>query len=232
MRIALLLSGQLRSFPETWPTFQRHVIDKLPTAYVDVFAHAPSEPESRSLFDYGFRQILIEEPPLIPDQQYRRIAQMPGKPWYPVSFVAQAHLRRLWALASVGRMLDTAEQLQGWVYDWVIRSRYDLAFTSDIENLSELDPNAIYLPRFSNWWGYNDRFAFGSSALIKRYCESWMTKDAAIAEQGRMHSESHLKWHLDQLGCPIRRTSILFDTVRHGESDPPKFDRSLGDICD
>ncbi len=232
MRVALLLSGQVRSFADNWPSFQRHILDKLPTSYVDVFCHAPDEPESRILLDYDFRQVLIEKMPVIPDQQYRAVADMPGKAWYPPSFVAQAHLRRLWALVQVGAMLAHAEVLQGWQYDWVIRSRYDIEFTSDIEDLSQLDPQAIYVPKFASWGGLNDRFAFGCSNAMHLYCNAWHTKDEALKEQGRMHSESHCKWHLEDRPYPIARTSILFDTVRHGHREPPKFDPYWGDICD
>ncbi len=233
MRVALLLSGQVRSFADNWPSFQRHILDKLPTSYVDVFCHAPDEPESRILLDYDFRQVLIEKMPLIPDQQYRRVADMPGKPWYPPAFVAQAHLRRLCALRAVGRMMASTEMVQGWKYDWAIRARYDIEFTSDLEDISTFDPAFIYVPKFASWGGINDRFAVGTSEAIWHYCDAWSTKDDALREQGRMHSESHCHWHLKNTGhWGIARTSILFDTVRHGHREPPKFDPYWGDVCD
>lgn len=229
MKIALMLSGQVRTFLQNWPTFERHVIRDYD---VDVFCYAPNELSSRVLLDYGFRSVLIDDPPWIDDADYQAVADMPPKAWYGHEFVAQAHLRRLWGLYQVSQQRRMIEQLQGWQYDLCVRTRYDLYFTSDLEPFEEFDPAAIAIPKHDNWEGYNDRFAVGGPEVIDAYCRNFFTVDACIEANGKLHSEPNLKHHLDSLGIPIARTNVLFNTVRHGEIWRPNFHTHLGDICD
>lgn len=226
MKVAVLLSGQVRTFEEFFPTLEQFIFrDYNP----DVFCYAPQEPESLRLSRYQFCFVGIDDVPWISDRQYQGKATMPTKSWYGAEFVAQAHLRRLWGLYQVCQFKKMREQMLGVKYDWVIRARYDLEYLSFIESLEELNSDRIYIPRHDNWGGYCDRFAFGSSELMDIYCDSWLTAEENFKEVGYMHSEPHLKWHLDRAGVEVRRTQVNFNTVRHGECWKPCYHTHLGD---
>ncbi len=228
MKIALMLSGQFRSFEQNWPFFRKHVIRDYD---VDVFAHLPNEPDSFKIFEYGFNRVAIEAVPTFDETPYLQCTTMPRKTWYDDGFIIQAHLRRLWHLYQVSLLRQSHEQAFGVQYDLVVRCRLDLDFTTPLEPFEEFDPTAIYIPCHDNWDGYNDRLAIGSPDLIDAYCRNLFTVPQCVAAQGKLHSEPNLKWHLDEIvKAPIRRTKVLFNTVRHGEVWRPVFHPHLGDI--
>jgi len=87
------------------------------------------------------------------------------------------------------------------------------------------------VPTFSNYWGYQDRFAFGGSAAMDVYHDKLRLLDEFVAGGGIFHPETILKWVLDRAGTPVQRTGVVFDTVRkNGERLRPVWHETYGDV--
>jgi hypothetical protein len=116
----------------------------------------------------------------------------------------QFMLRQLWGLR------------QSWKYfggiaeraDVVVRLRADLLFRVPPESPTP----AFHVPSFSNWFGLNDQFAYGSPDIMRRYFTRLDRLDEYIDQGGTFHPESFLAWAMESV--PVHRTRAVFDLLR------------------
>jgi hypothetical protein len=144
--------------------------------------------------------------------------------------------RVLWeqyqGVASVGALVRAHEWLRGSRYQWIVRCRFDLSVRTPMEDLSTLAADAIYFPGCDNWYGHNDRFAFGPSVLMEHY----FTFPRAIARyliepaRDKVASEIFLGQHLAVEGVPCKTTRAVLVTNRGGGVfDQPVYHPLQGD---
>lgn len=205
MTTAVLVSGNMRTLDVCYPTIERHILKRLLGGF-DCYSSTALD-EDYLKVDL-FRGVLgmTEPQPMMDEKNYQ---QRIGLGCYGVQVV----LRQLWALRRSWQVMLMAGVPSA---QWIIRLRPDCWFHNDIEDLNECDPACIYVPTFHNFYGLNDRFAFGGYDAMKVYCNRLDTMDDYIASGGIFHPESHLKWTLARAGIEVRRTQILFDLVRRG----------------
>lgn len=221
MTTAVLVSGQMRTLDVCYPTIERHVLDCVSGA--EIYSATADDEDAHKV--ELFRGVLgVTEPqPQMEEKDYNRSI---GLGCYGVQVV----LRQLWAMKRAWKIMEG----DGFKPDWVIRLRPDCWFHNDIEDFDKCDPNAIYVPTFHNFFGLNDRFAFGGYEVMKVYMNRLDNMDEYIAAGGVFHPESHLKWTLwNKHRIGVGRTQILFDLVRKtGQHIKPQWnhDCDYGDV--
>lgn len=206
MKTAVLISGQMRSADVCIASIQKHVLSRIGDH--DIIAHIADDEDAWKLELFEPARAVVEKQPELDEKNY---IHRTGRGVIGVQQV----LRMFWSMEQSNKLKKQMEAERGAKYDWVIRLRPDTQFFSDIEDLATLDANALYVPTFCNYWGYQDRFAFGSSPWMDAYHDkTGDLLDTYIAEGGIYHPESYLKWAVDRAGAPVKRTEILFDTLR------------------
>ena len=133
------------------------------------------------------------------------------------SATSQQVLRLMTYLKEVEAMKAQYEEEQGFKYDWVFRCRCDTFLGGQLEDLSKLDNGFIYVPTTDHWGGVNDRFAFGSSDLMKFYHNRIDLFEDYFNHGGVIHDESYLRSFLELKNLQIKPTTAHVQIVR-GES--------------
>lgn len=97
-------------------------------------------------------------------------------------------------------------------YDFVIRCRMDIFFTTDIPTKDQLRPHVMYIPNFHHYGGVNDRFCIASPDLIDNYCDiiDVYRKHPTLCT----HAETFLRVCLEMKNTPICFTETKFDRIR------------------
>ena len=218
MKTAILISGQFRSGAHCFPSIKKHVLDKLGDH--DVIAHLARDEDASGIAQYQPRIMAIVDQPVLDEKNY---VHRSGRQVFGI----QQCLRMWWSMRESHKLMLESNQK----YDWVVRLRPDLQFFKDMEPLAELDPNEVYVPTFHNWWGYNDRFAIMGAKWAATYHSLFDQLDSYIAQGGIFHPETFLKWVLDEAGVHVKRTGVVFDTIRNnGLRVPAAWHASIGDI--
>ena len=155
MRVALLLTGQLRGFHhaiKTWGWFLPHV--------TDVYYHLlPPKPEETP----------VEK--LLPNAKGKYIEDLPGERhvWINPSGVGICVYPAQIVMGHQFYSLQEGFKLITGTYDWVIRCRPDSYFGNGVD-FTKLRNNRLYVPRRFSWGGINDRFGIGNQRDIGIYC--------------------------------------------------------------
>lgn len=222
MKTAVLVSGQMRSLDGCIASIQKHVLDRI--GDYDVIAHVADDEDTWKVELLEPVQCVVVRQPEFDEKNY---IHRSGRGVIGI----QPVLRMFWSMAESNRLKKEREAATGRRYDWVIRLRPDTQFYSDIEDLATCDPAAAYVPTFSNYYGYQDRFAFGGSVPMDAYHDKFGLLDTYVEEGGIFHPETMLKWALDRAGVPVHRTGIIFDTLRkNGLRKRPVWEAALGDV--
>jgi hypothetical protein len=222
MKTAILISGQMRTADVCNENAWKHVAKRVPFTGRETFIHAAADEDAHKLKLYGPKRAVVEEQPQLDEKNY---GQLIGLGCYGVQVV----LRQLWALQRVWQIMEG----DGYRPDWVIRLRPDCWFHNDMEDPMDCDQNCLYVPTFHNFFGLNDRFAFGSYEVMKVYMNRLDNMDEFVTARKLFHPETHLKWTMERAGIEVRRTNILFDLVRkNGQHVKPQWnhDCDYGDV--
>ncbi|HEY1763275.1 MAG TPA: hypothetical protein VGF85_00030 [Opitutaceae bacterium] len=223
MKTAVLVSGQMRTLEYCLPSIQKHVLSRIGS--YDVIAHIAEDEDAWTVEMLEPRKCAVVKQPNFDEKNF---VHRSGR---GVSGIQQV-LRMFWSMEESNRLRHEVEAETGVAYDWVVRLRPDTEFFSDIEDLAACDPAAVHIPTFCNYWGLNDRFAFGGGAAMDAYHMKCGLLDSYVEQGGIYHPESFLKWAVDRAGIAVRRTEVIFDSVRKNRSRiTPHWDASMGDIA-
>lgn len=115
----------------------------------------------------------------------------------------------------------------GGNHDWIVRCRPDIRFT-ELPEPESARSGQLMIPRFCNYWGYNDRFAMMRPEVAMRYFTRLDILDSYLHCGGVFHPETFLKWCMED--CRMVRTETVFHTLRKdGETDAPLYLPECGD---
>jgi hypothetical protein len=209
MTTAVLISGQMR----TADRCAAGIRQLYPGATFVV--HAVLDADSDKAFLFRPAVTVIE-----PQHEMRERREYSGRIGRGCHGV-QRVLKQLWGLLRTWYVFEAS----GIQADVIVRCRADLAFSKEPE---PLEGQGIRVPKFSSFWGLNDRFAYGDRAAMKAYFTRLTLLDEYIDGGGMFHPETFLAWAMQ--GFNVQRTQALFATVRQdGSLEHPYVDPQMGD---
>lgn len=226
MRVALCLSGHLRSYEDTYNFYRNYIIDPLKA---DVFIHTWDKIGLSPGIDVNLMHVktesvknkiescfnpvsMIIEPIIIgAGEKYRKFLVDPRCP--------NGVTNMFYKIYKADQLRQEFETSQNFKYDVVIRARPDLHFSSGI-NQNDLEfackNEVVFLPDFGHYDGLNDQFAFGSNQAMTNYANCFNSLDA-IADKP-FKPEPLLKKYLLLNNIPLK-FSVINYTIRRGNGE-------------
>jgi len=222
MKSCILLSGQLRNAKNSFESIKKNLID---TYDADVFIStwsnsnkiqksnlAGGSVDDDSTIDEIinlYNPITIEvdkyEDELV--EKFHRMIQ-PFKSKAPFETKPLSVFMMWYKIMKVNQLKSRYEQTNGFKYDTVIRSRFDLNIDSQIE-IIDAQPNELYIPKGWDWkMGYNDLFALGNSQSMDYYCDMFNNLLPMLDSGHILHPEYLMKVYLDLSGFKINRPKM------------------------
>jgi hypothetical protein len=234
VRTALCLSGQPRCIERCIDSLKRRMIDPLKC---DVFVHfwisswVPpflsiarynnnAHTWKRFCGDHALRMLNILKPVMFAVQpqvifdeaKYASQCTMANSRMQAVSFTNV--LSMYYSIREANNLKCQYEDINNFKYDCVIRCRPDLEFHEPIDENLLLDLSKIYIPRENGYGGYNDQFAFSSSANMDKYSECYDFIAVHFDKGGNFHPETILKKHLEDRNIIVKGTDSYFTLQR------------------
>jgi hypothetical protein len=209
MNVAVLVSGQMRT--------AEHCATGIRSIYPDVpfVVHAAADADADKAFLFRPAVTVIETQPEMPER--REYTWQSGRGNHGV----QRTLKQLWSFKRTWQAFEAS----GIEADVVVRCRADLLFVVEPEQATP----AFTVPAFANWWGLNDRFAWGSRDVMRRYFNRLDVLDEYIDQGGVFQSESFLEWAMRDV--PVKRTRAVTVSLRSdGTRDEPVWLAECGDV--
>lgn len=233
MKVAILLTGHMRTFARCLPTQAWHVFRHYPEAefFVSTVSDADSfkaqllrerYPNNRVEIDIVEQQpeLTIPVGPTDPNWQL-------GQPYthepYALSVPPQAVLRQLWQLNRAWEHFVGCVDPFG--YDLIIRMRPDSWFHSfEVPDAGRITASVASTPWWGRFGGINDRFAICGAAAADAYHSTFQMLSILLAEGCPLHPESLVKASLEQKGCRVdTRLRAEFSTLKHDSIRPPEI---------
>jgi hypothetical protein len=198
MRVALLLSGQFRNGKELIRNLYESIISKYQP---DIFISYNYDTNPDANLDilnelYNPTGIQFDKYPML-SAHSNNIAQETN----PNSVV-----RMLYGIDKVNKLKSEYELANGFKYDFVIRTRFDLEYLQPLQLRNFYD---ITIPiGWDHRGGYNDTFAYGSSESMDYYASLINHLQTYLNEGALLHPESLLRYHLDRGPYGVLRSSV------------------------
>jgi hypothetical protein len=210
MKTVVLISGQMRTADQCAAGIR--------SLYPDAtfVVHAVADEDAEKAFLFRPAVTVIEPQHEMPER--REYSWQMGRGCHGVQRV----LKQLWGLRRVWQVFEQS----GIEADCIVRCRSDLVFAVPPE-----PPAAgFWVPTFCNWWGLNDRYAFGDLPAMRRYFTRLDRLDEYIDAGGIFHPETFLGWAMQ--GVKMTRTRAVFSTLRaDGSLDRPVWVFDAGDVA-
>ena len=112
-----------------------------------------------------------------------------------------------WGIYHVNELKKKYEEENGFKYDVVIRTRFDVEILDEIE-LRNCN-NSMFIPMGGDHRdGFNDLLAYGDSHIMDYYCSNFNHLVDYIKDGELIHPERLLKRHLKDFNCTLIRTYI------------------------
>ncbi len=219
-RVALCLSGQVRTYRCCYPSLYENVIAPL---NADVFIHTWSKTDRSGdhTTDELALQDLYRPKRMIVEDHDAVSSHFAPPPEYGVWGSQTIDGKAMYYSIYVSNMLATAQGLtDGSPYDLVIRCRFDLRFTRPLAVPVELDHDLVYVPEVSSRH-VNDMLAYGSHAAMKNYATCFFYMDQHCATGAETFNEGILLHHVNKMGLTARPSCVGpdhgFELVRRCE---------------
>lgn len=204
----------MRSLEFCLASIQKNLLAHIPD--YDIFVHTALDEDTHKALWLNPKRILAEKDIVIPEDERWTI--------HPDIPSIRQGLLQLWSMKQVFLMIDDS-------YGAIVRIRPDMRVLDPMDDM-QFDQHSICIPKRDNYYGYNDRFAFGPTHLMQPYMTR-LDSFAEFANEHPVHTEIFLKWFLDKHGIPVSRMNTKFVTMRkNGGFLPPQQKEVYGDIMD
>lgn len=201
MKVALIISGYLRSFKVNLPLIKQKIIDKYDS--VDVYIHIT---KNEFKDDKYFNPIHEEENIKLIKNTLKPIAILEEDNLELTQDKKLNNVYNLWLKYYKLNQIKISNEIHKGVYDLVIKYRPDLNIVEDELNFDK-DLNKIYIPEESVIDASKlknptdphicDIFAYGSSKAMNRYFDVYNHLDQLISKYDTHVSESLLYYYLN-----------------------------------
>jgi hypothetical protein len=228
MKIALCLSGHMRSFERTYPTLYFYL---LKNHDVDIFIHTwdklgfscqfktdnmlndTSEKLDQIHNLYKPKSIIVESSSFVEELKRQGNEYAPHLANEPKHV---GHMAAMFYKIYAANAIRKKYQLEtGTEYDWVIRCRPDLLFSNEITLPLEKKPETIWLPQSScspGW--YNDQFAIGSSDDMDLYSSAFFDISEYFKSKNEFYPEKFMVWTLNKKNLKVDWCNAQFSIHR------------------
>ena len=149
-RVAICFSGEPRALSYTHENI-RNFLDSNFGNY-DIFGYIPFCTTSMQLEKY-FPEAIIK----MEMDQHIEDHQIPNANRFPPHSGKQAYLQQINGWKQSNQMRKDKELAKGFKYDYVIRCRMDVKYTTPMPTM-EVEEGRLYIPNFHHHGGINDRF--------------------------------------------------------------------------
>ena len=203
-RVAICFSGEPRALNHTHENI-RNFLDSNFGNY-DIFGYIPFCSTSMQLEEY-FPEAMVR----MEMDQYIADNQIPDRNRFPPHSGKQAYLQQINGWKQSNQMRKDKEDLQGFKYDYVVRCRMDVKYTTAMPQL-EVQSGILYIPNFHHHGGINDRFCLADGETINKYMDiiNLYYKNPSICT----HAETFLLNCLRQQNSSVEFVDLRFNRVR------------------
>lgn len=205
MKVALLLSGQMRNADEVFPKFKTNLLDRYD---IDVFIStwdSPNVYDSVKLFNPIAIDIENYEAGFA--DRFKNIVK--DDEWKLETNANLVSACSMWYKTM--RVHSLLEDRNRWFgeYDVVIKSRPDILIEEPIELIKPSD-STIYIPKGWDWSeGIGDLMAYGSNKAMKDYCTLFYDFKIVIRDMDKINPERILRAYLEDFdNLKIERPEI------------------------
>ena len=225
MRVAICLSGELRSIRRCLPAMRINLLDNFDD--YDIFYHTwnddPDLNELSQLVRTGHLKDLMIEPRITLDEKNYHLRKRS-------EVFIQGFLRQLYCLKQCNDLKKKYELDNAFTYDVVIRLRPDIlidSFEYDVNLFTNLS-SSVYIPDHDSWHGYNDRFYYSNSPNMDKLSDRLLQVDDYFNMGGLIHYETFFKYIVDVNGLTVKsmpsRSALLRTSGElNGEVADPLF---------
>jgi hypothetical protein len=220
MKVALCFSGQIRSFNLIKNDLLKNLIEP---NNCDVFMHIWHKHDTSKYINYFNPS----------DNDYTHYGSYntdtlknvvdtlkPVSFQYEYPFIPQNTRSALYSAMKSNQLKSDYENMMGFKYDAVIKSRTDILF-QDIFSLDNMVGNVVYLSfRPGGCGGVNDSLAYGSSSIMDVYCDVY----DAYKNTERINQpcpEGIIHEHLLNRGVQLQKPPNRYSIIREDQSIIP-----------
>lgn len=232
MKVAICLSGELRSIRRCLPVMKSKLLDHFND--YDIFYHTwnddPDLSELSCLVKTGHLRDLMIAPRInLDEMRYNRRKR--------AEVNIQGFLRQLYCLQQCNYLKTKYECDNNFEYDVVIRLRPDLLIDSFDYNPNDFTDlsSSVYIPDHDSWHGYNDRFYYSNSPNMDKLSNRLLLVDEYFNMGGLIHYETFFKYIVDLNGLTVKSIpsrSVLLRTNGdlNGELAHPSYLQNISCI--
>lgn len=189
MKVAVCLSGHLRSFHQTYKSLQQNILSQFDC---DVFIHTwdvlgvtphldgrlvlinTSQISDQIISAYNPKNIRVEKPHRGSGERYRKYLVDNRDP--------NGVVMMFYKIEACHNMARTFNRRNN--YDVFIRCRPDLEFTNKLNHqdlIEAANSDTLFLPEYGHYAGLNDQFAFGNLNVMSTYSAVFSNLDSLIS---------------------------------------------------
>lgn len=233
MKIAICMSGHMRTFRECYTSLKKHFLDKYDCdIYISTWKKLGYfDKVVRGLYNAFDAPIVNNEitPQLLHEVYGDNLKGLEiedstrdvfktlfdPKPYPKTAGCVKIHTGHT---ISMMYKIYRADRLRHWTaqkasYDWIVRTRPDLKYRSGIQDViasENISQNVVYLPTFGNWDGCNDQFAVGRTKPMEAWCKLYSVFPNYYKIGCPMNGEVLFKFHAKQCGISLERSEVKY----------------------
>jgi hypothetical protein len=221
MKIAICFSGQVRSLNLCIDNIKKNIIEKLPNK-PDIFCHFSPFSDN---FEKEWETAKLLNPTILkfekdPEYSKELLELCEFKKGSGLHTGVSGLLGQLYSIYRSNELKKEFEIKNTFKYDVVFRIRPDQIYYGNLEDLNLVKNDSVYIPAHDYHGGINDRFAFGKSEIMDKFCSTYLNLFELI-KLSRFHAETLAKTNCYINNINILNTSICCERVRkNGEIIP------------
>lgn len=218
-KIALCISGHLRTFESNYRTVKQHVLDKFDC---DVFIHTWDTlgvshragdsnlhiTETKKVLDlvhklYNPKKIVIE-----PTKHFTVTPLMHQRSHENRDLAGI--LSMFYKVEECNKLKNEYQEEHKVKYDYVVRFRGDLWLEESLPLDYRNNVNHLYLPVYGNFGGACDQIAFSNPTIMDKYSTLYSNIEKYLKLGCPMNPEKLLLFHLESQNIPISKVHIRY----------------------
>lgn len=191
MRVAVILSGDIRNFDECYSSLESNI---LRYNECDIFMHAYDEGRiSEALELFKPRKFLV-------DAKNKNVSDIHSACFH--NKPPEANPESIFAMwNNVKKSFSLVDQN----YDFVLKTRYDVKYCSPLE-IKRLNSRSLWIPEGGDWrGGLFDMLCVSSYENMKMYCSLYDKLNEYSASGVPCHSETMLRHHVNKSEIQVNR---------------------------